>query len=577
MHHPYRLLLPFLLFACLTGSAVFASPGGDTTQPGIPDTSKLPPDSIGMHLLRACRDLREQGDYMASLEKGLQALQIFRQTGNRIKEASTDRNLAQLYQFMGEQNSNPDYIRQGLNYARTSLDLCVAAADTAGMVASNNTWGVIYRSMALINLDQPYWYDSAMACYNKALATISPSGKGKGVTAPLYNNISQVYSEGKKDYPAALHYLDMAVRIAMAEHSLDDLSHDYGNISAVYQKMGDKKKSLEYAYKTLDMARQIGTANRLINAYCQLYNSYDHFGKADSAFKYYFIFDNMRDSMASLAATKQISDAQTKYETEKKQALIADLNGRNSRQQKRIALLLTGLAVVVLFFVGLFVLFKRGQRQKRLISTQAGQLEVMMKELHHRVKNNLQIISSLLSLQSYRLKDDEALEAIRLSQQRVQAMSFIHQRLYSTDQARMVNMQEYLQDLTRSLVMAYGYTEQTLDLQVEIARQWLDIDKALPLGLIANEITTNALKYAFKDGQRPALYIGLAEDGEHLLFTVKDNGRGWDMKRWEQPGASFGRTLVETLCRQLKATQNLTYHNGSIFAFAIPKDNTYAG
>jgi two-component sensor histidine kinase len=194
----------------------------------------------------------------------------------------------------------------------------------------------------------------------------------------------------------------------------------------------------------------------------------------------------------------------------------------------------------------------------------------MMKELHHRVKNNLQIISSLLSLQSYKLKDDEALEAIRLSQQRVQAMSFIHQRLYTTDQTRLVNMKEYLQDLTLSLVMAYGFDEGTMDLDVRIAHQWLDVDKALPLGLIANEVTTNALKYAFKGDQRPALSIGLAEEGENLLFTVKDNGRGWDLRRWEQPGASFGRQLVETLCRQLRAKQQLSYLDGSVFAFAIP-------
>ena len=363
----------------------------------------------------------------------------------------------------------------------------------------------------------------------------------------------------------------------MAQHSAVSLSYNYGNISAIYEKMGDKRKSLEYAYKTLEQARIVGTTNRLMNAYAQLYNSYDHFGKADSAFHYYFLFDNMRDSMASLTATQQITEAQTKYETQKKQALIAELNARNTGQQKKIAVLIAGLVLLLLFSAGLFALFRRVRRQKQLITTQSGQMEVMMKELHHRVKNNLQIISSLLSLQSYRLKDEEALEAIRLSQQRVQAMSFIHQRLYTTDQVRMVNMKEYLNDLAQSLVTAYGYSEHTLDLDVQIARQWLDVDKALPLGLIANEITTNVLKHAFKGEQRPALSIGLADEGEHLLFTVKDNGREWDRRQWEQPGASFGRQLVETLCRQLKATQDLSYRNGSVFAFAIPKDNIHAG
>src|SRR5579859_809521 len=459
MHQPCRPLL-ILLLICLACGPAFAFPDADTTRPNIPDPTKLPPDSIGTRLLREGRKNREAGQYTPAMDNDLQALHIFQQTGNRSREASVNTEIAQLYQYMGEQKSSPSLVRQGLDYVREGLDLYIAVKDTAKEVAARNTQGVIYRSMALV--DRAYWYDSAMACYQAALARITPSGKGKRTTGALYNNISQVYSEYKKDYPAALHYLEEAVRFNAGQpDSAFNLSYNYGNIAAVYQKMGDKKRSLEYAYKTLDMARRVGTANRLLNAYEQLYNSYDQFGKADSAFHYYFIFDNMRDSMASLTTTRQIAEAQTKYETEKNKALITELNNRNNLQQKSIIVLLAGLAVVLLFSAGLFALFRRVQRQKQLITTQSGQLEVMMKELHHRVKNNLQIISSLLSLQSYRLKDEEALEAIRLSQQRVQAMSFIHQRLYTSDQARMVNMKEYLQDLTLSLVMAYGYNQNT--------------------------------------------------------------------------------------------------------------------
>jgi two-component sensor histidine kinase len=243
---------------------------------------------------------------------------------------------------------------------------------------------------------------------------------------------------------------------------------------------------------------------------------------------------------------------------------------RNSEQKEEILFLVSGIALLLLFLAGLFLLFRRVRRQKDLIARQSGELGIMMKELHHRVKNNLQVVTSLLSLQSYRLKDEEALDAIRLSRQRVQAMSFIHQRLYMGENSRSVDMEEYLSDLARSLIIAYGYVPEDFDLRLEVTGKWMDVDKALPLGLIANEIITNALKYAYTGHDRPSLHIRLTADKEGYLFLVKDNGCNWDEKQWLEANSSFGRQLVTSLCRQLNATEALTIDNGAIFTFIIP-------
>jgi two-component sensor histidine kinase len=188
------------------------------------------------------------------------------------------------------------------------------------------------------------------------------------------------------------------------------------------------------------------------------------------------------------------------------------------------------------------------------------------------VKNNLQIVSSLLSLQSYRLQDAEAQEAIRLSQQRVQAMSFIHQRLYAGSDTRMVNMEEYIGDLAGTLMMAYGYFKETMELTIAVSKKWLDVDKALPLGLIANEIITNALKYAYQGVERPALRIELQENKEVIWLSISDNGRQWDTSVWTEKGGSFGKQLITTLCRQLNARQELVIRDGSVFTFTIPRE-----
>ncbi|HVW59757.1 MAG TPA: histidine kinase dimerization/phosphoacceptor domain -containing protein, partial [Puia sp.] len=465
-------------------------------------------------------------------------------------------------------NNRTDQVRQGLEYAKHANKLYEKAKDSAGLVAGRNVEGILFRSYA--KLGDSTCYDSAMACYQDALAMITRSGKGRRYIGILYNNISQFYIEYKRDYPAALRYLQAAVQANQHENTIIRLSYNYGNIAHVYQLMGNRRSSLDYAYRTLDYARRTNITNRILNAYKQLFDSYDMFGPADSALRYYLLYDGLRDSIAGLDVNRQIAEIQTKYESEKNKALIERLNMRNSEQKEEILFLVSGIALLLLFLAGLFLLFRRVRRQKDLIARQSGELGIMMKELHHRVKNNLQVVTSLLSLQSYRLKDEEAFDAIRLSRQRVQAMSFIHQRLYMGENSRSVDMEEYLYDLARSLITAYGYVPDDFDLRLEVTGKWMDVDKALPLGLIANEIITNALKYAYTGHDRPSLHIRLTADKEGYLFLVKDNGCNWDEKQWLEANSSFGRQLVTSLCRQLNATEALTIDNGAIFTFIIP-------
>jgi two-component sensor histidine kinase len=131
-------------------------------------------------------------------------------------------------------------------------------------------------------------------------------------------------------------------------------------------------------------------------------------------------------------------------------------------------------------------------------------------------------------------------------------------------------MEEYLTDLTQSLLTAYGYSTQNLALHIDVPSKWLDVDKALPLGLIANEIVTNALKYAFLNVDHPALDISLKNISETIILTIWDNGSTFDAKEWSGNTGSFGKQLIATLCSQLNATQKLATANGTTFSFIIP-------
>jgi two-component sensor histidine kinase len=193
-----------------------------------------------------------------------------------------------------------------------------------------------------------------------------------------------------------------------------------------------------------------------------------------------------------------------------------------------------------------------------------------MKELHHRVKNNLQIISSLLSLQSFRIKDEKASRAVREGQQRIEAMSLIHQRLYTRDNITEINIREYISDLVDSLQSAYGFGKDKINIRLDIADELMNVDQAIPLSLIVNELVTNAFKYAFEDNQAPELTVILKRKDGNIVLQVADNGKGVNIEEWTDKEGSFGKELIQTFVKQLNGYLDIAVNKGSQFTLSIP-------
>jgi len=196
--------------------------------------------------------------------------------------------------------------------------------------------------------------------------------------------------------------------------------------------------------------------------------------------------------------------------------------------------------------------------------------EILIKEIHHRVKNNLQVIISLLFLQARKTEDPRSEAALTDSQTRVKSMALVHEKLYQSDSLSSIDFHGYLQNLISNLMITYGIDQTRVRITISVHELPLTINTAIPLGLIMNELISNSLKYAFPDGRTGVLIVSGDVYENTMIIKVRDNGRGIPKSLDWKHAESLGLHLVQMLTRQLKGTIELSQESGTEFTLTIP-------
>lgn len=199
--------------------------------------------------------------------------------------------------------------------------------------------------------------------------------------------------------------------------------------------------------------------------------------------------------------------------------------------------------------------------------------EVLLKEVHHRVKNNLQVISSILNLQSSYVKDENTLDILRESQNRVKSMSFIHESLYRSKDFSQVNFSDYLNNLINNVVHTFLLPDKDVYLETDLGAVNLNLDQAIPCGLILNELLTNAMKYAFEGIDEPKLEVKIFEKDSKVSIWIMDNGIGLPEDFKIDETDSLGLQLVQTLTDQLDGTLEMKTGDGTKYLLTFEKMN----
>ncbi|MDC6352253.1 tetratricopeptide repeat protein [Zeaxanthinibacter sp. PT1] len=388
----------------------------------------------------------------------------------------------------------------------------------------------------------------------------------------FYNNLSDVYIS-MVDLHSFTNNYQKAERFGLKALEFANLLDNNFMVMRCYLAIG-KMQNLQgkfiSAIENLEKCIEVATIDfhdsyYLAQAYEALGRSYAGNHQYREAYSAMEMYDQFKNEVFTAEADNRTSVLQTEYKLAEKETTIQEQEGRLRRQQARQTLIIIVALLMFLLLLLLYKAVKNNSRKNRLLLQQNREKEFLLKEIHHRVKNNLEIISSLLSLQSAKIDDPKIAEAMDKSQQRVHSMSMIHQKLYKGKSLSSIEMKDYFENLGEHIVNTHG-AQDRVEVRCEMNPLELHIDLAIPIGLIVNELLTNSLKYAFP-GKRPGIIVvALSKADDIVYLELSDNGIGKSAEARNE-GTGFGTQLIELLTRQLDGKMQLNQRPGTSFTF----------
>lgn len=370
-----------------------------------------------------------------------------------------------------------------------------------------------------------------------------------------------------------------------------NISTIYSDMSLFYAKIGNGAKAKFFTDKVAEIKHKYNLKFGYPILDLSLFKIDSLSGKYLSAIGHYQNYKKGNDSLVNYSQSKEIEELRFKYETAKNEHNIQSLKTKTKLQQSKleeshlIINLSIGLLLLLLIIIGLlYNLYRVKQKNNKELEIKEKEIslkntnlqhlldekEWLMKEIHHRVKNNLQTVISLLNSQSAYLDNDMALSTIKSSQHRIHSMSLIHQKLYMSENISTINMPVYIKELVEYLKDSFSL-KQRIRFEVNIEQLQLDVVQAVPLGLIINEAITNSIKYAFPDDRSGIISVTLAStENNQYLLSIQDDGIGIPSESKEK-SSSFGMSLMKGLSDDLEGTFSIENNNGTLLQLSFER------
>lgn len=506
----------------------------------------------------------------------VKAMQHAIATLNEAQKWKVNRPLPEIYALIGSLHKENTNYPMAFIAAERGLTAAKQNHDTVNIIQLLGMKAMFKRGYSM-HFNKPLDKDSSLIIRLQGLALAEADPKYERLRVPFYDNIAQHYFLFK-DYKRSEEYARKGIAIATKYNMQRSLTYGYDWLGEASYLSGERELGASYLKKALAISIMIKQPYRKMEIYDDLAVCYSSSSNYKDAYYYLSKYRWLLDSLQVRGNVKQIGELQIKYETAQKDKDLALLNQANAQKSKQLQWLLIGASIFLLLIVILVYTYSIIRTNNKVlkanniqINEQSAKLQTLMQELHHRVKNNLQIVSSLLSLQSNRMTDNEARDALNVSRQRIEAMSIIHNSLYQHDSANKVRLKEFLPVLVNNIMDSFGIKSNVVIITLEIMVDEIEVDIAMPLGLIINEWVTNIFKHAFKNmEEQPAMEILVFRNADKLKIKIKDNGVGMPISAWDDPKESFGVKLMKILIKQLSGVSYISNVKGTTLELDIP-------
>jgi two-component sensor histidine kinase len=521
---------------------------------------------------------RLEGKLKESLSSALSALKYMDITGSDASRGYFLNNLGSIYAELGNTKQSVIAYQKALDavqYENREVKLTSLKLLTDGLIKEGHIKEVL------------------------SLADINDSGNQLPVAKLIFATIrGNAYNASKKYDLAEQYYLKMVDLEPTMQSAPFNMAESFYTIAQFYAQRKEFKKSRYYFNKVLALPKGLTPLSSVRNIYYNLYQADSAHNDLSSAIDHYKIYKKLNDSLNNARSNHDMQELLIQYEATKKEKDNELLRKESALQKNKLqrAEWLTKVTVMgliaLLAIIGLS-LYGFGKRQKanRLLKSHQQEIELknaslqslidkqakllvekewLIKEIHHRIKNNLQVITSLLNAQGSYLRNDAALSAIRDSQNRIHSISLIHQKLFQSENVSLINIKSYTEELLRFLCDTF-HVEQKISFVVDVPEYEMDIVQAMPLGLIINEAITNTIKYAFPAGNPGIVTLSLADEGNgYYLFRIGDNGVGLQAEDDLSNSSSLGMTLIRGLGDQLGGETEISSVEGVQISIRFP-------
>jgi two-component sensor histidine kinase len=483
----------------------------------------------------------------------------------KLMEALNDKaGIAGAYSRISEDLNKQGRHQEALEYALKTIDISKKNKLDTELAYAYTSAGDTY--MALGNYQESYNY------FNKSVVLAKTMDFSKYDLLNFSNNRANAlkrmgkYLEAKKEYESTL----AEAKEINYENAIYVITANLGEINLL---LGNYEDALKYQLQTVNLQETNGDLSNLTENYDHVSTIYEKMGNYVKALEYQKKARVMRDSTAAIESDKVMSNLLTQYETAKKEETIKTQEATISQQQKTQILYIAIAAILTFSLIGMLTSMRNIRKKRKKLQvlnleleTKNKQNELLLREIHHRVKNNLELVKSLISLQSAQLEDSATKDAMIASQNRVQSMGIIHQKLYQGDNLGSIEMKDYFINLSEGILDTFNQEDQ-VKIECAMDHLELDVDTAVPIGLIVNELLTNALKYAFPENKKGNIQISLLIDKPDVLtLRVVDNGIG-KTQGIAPKGTGFGSQLIKLLTQQLNGEMQEENTNGTSVLF----------